>query len=145
MIATIAAPSGYDPGTLLGENAWVWRQWQQVTNCLDCWGLTNADVPPPIVTLKTQLANVNDYALYSSNMEADAEAAAAAWASSASSFSTGGRFIAMDDDDISCTITDETLPFSVIDIEQDSSGDTLLTWTFVQRPHLRCVFVNRSQ
>ncbi len=134
VITTIAAPSGYDPGTLLGENAWVWRQWQQVTNCLDCWGLVAGEIPPPIVTLKTRLADASTYPVYQSNVVADAEAAAAAWAAattaSGDADATGaGRFMAMDDDDISCTITDETLPFSVTQIDQDRSGNTYLTWT----------------
>src|SRR5580704_1470517 len=131
VIASIASPSGYDPGTLLGENAWVWRQWQQVTNCLDCWGFTTTnDISPPIVTLRTRLADSNDYATYTNNIEMEAEAAAAAWAAASSRFSAGGgmMFMAMDDD-ISCVITDETLPFSVTQIEPDDSGDIILTWT----------------
>ncbi len=48
VIASIEAPSGYEPGTQLGYNAWVWREWQQVTNCLDCWGLTADEIPPPL-------------------------------------------------------------------------------------------------
>ncbi len=129
VIATIAAPSGYDPGTLLGENAWVWRQWQQITNCLDCWGLTADEIPPPIVTLRTRLADASTYSIYQSNVEAEAEAAAAAWASSASGFTAGGRFTMMSEDDdemddSSCTVsTDE---FAVIGISQDTNG-----WTTV--------------
>jgi hypothetical protein len=71
-VASIEAPSGYEPGTQLGYNAWVWREWQQMTNCLDCWGLTADAIPPPIVTLKTRLADVAEYATYASNAEAEA-------------------------------------------------------------------------
>ena len=37
-------------------------------------------------------------------------------------------FMAMDDD-IPCTITDESSGFQITDIEQDGSGNTFLTWT----------------
>ena len=134
VIASIAAPSGYEPGALLGENAWVWREWQQITNCLDCWGLSADEIPPPIVTLKTRLADASTYSVYQSNVEADAEAAAAAWASAFSSFTTGRRFTAMDgggmmlmdDDEESCSTNEDTL-FGILSITQDTNGTTI-TW-----------------
>jgi hypothetical protein len=128
VIASIAAPSGYQPGTQLGENAWVWREWQQITNCLDCWGLTADEIPPPIVTLKTRLADAAQYSTYASNQEAEAEAAAAAWASSASSFSVGGgmMFMGMDDESDPCTITNESAPFSVVSITTSTQGCDLV-------------------
>ena len=129
VVASIAAPSGYDPSTQLGYNAWVWRQWQQVTNCLDCWGLVAGEIPPPIVTLKTRLADATQYSTYTNNEEAEAEAAAAAWAAAFSSFGTSGgsMFMGMEDD-LSCVITDETSPFSVVSIAPDGSGGMTLQW-----------------
>jgi hypothetical protein len=129
IVAVIPAPSGYQPGTQLGENVWVWREWQQVTNCLDCWGLTADEIPPPIVTLKTRLADAAEYSTYASNEEAEAEAAAAAQASPVLSSARGSGMMFMGmEDDLSCVITDETAPFSVVSLAPDGSGGMVLQW-----------------
>jgi alpha-tubulin suppressor-like RCC1 family protein len=124
ILAVVPAPSGYEPGAQLGVNVWVWREWQQITNCLDCWGLTAGDIPPPVATLKARLSDVNNYGIYASNMEALAEAATASAASTMS-----GSFMAMDDDDGGdpCFITNPAAPFFVTSITRETNG-TLVTW-----------------
>ncbi len=137
VVARIAAPSGYQPGQPSAQDAEVWRMWQQATNCPDCWGISGA-IPPPTVALRALLADVSEYATYESNVEAQAEAeAAAAQAASASSFATGGGLATTSEDGgsgmfemdgVSCTITDETSPFAVISIAQDTNQFTAITW-----------------
>ncbi len=131
VVAVIAPPSDYQPGAL-SEGGWVWRWWQQATNCPDCWGIEGA-FPPPTISLSVSLADINDYAIYASNMEAEAEAAVAALAASTPTFTVGGGFTAMDDDDMMgggdpCAITNESAPFSVVSVAPDGSGDMILSW-----------------
>jgi hypothetical protein len=128
VVAVMAAPSDYQPGEQLGQNVWLWREWQQMTNCPDCWGVTADEIPPPTVTLKTRLADASQYSTYASNVEAEAEASAAAQASSASSFAAGGgmMFMGMDDESDPCTITNESAPFSVVSITTSTQGCDLV-------------------
>jgi hypothetical protein len=65
VVAVIAPPSDYQPGAQ-SEAGCVWRWWQQAANCPDCWGI-EGEFPPPTVTLKVLLADINDYATYESN------------------------------------------------------------------------------
>jgi alpha-tubulin suppressor-like RCC1 family protein len=129
VVATVAAPSGYQPG--VGSETWMWNWYVQVTNCLDCWGLTAGDNPPPTITLKALLADGSNYAAYASyqsNLEAEAEAAQAA--------SAGSGFFAMDDDDDDggdpCSITNLTQPFYVTIITQAVNRATTITWQSCQ-------------
>jgi hypothetical protein len=81
VVATVAST--------VDEPSWLWNNYWQVTNCLDCWGLTSGDIPPPTITTKALLADASDYATYTayqSNQEAQAA-------------NTGGGFFAMDEDD----------------------------------------------
>ncbi|HXI84036.1 MAG TPA: hypothetical protein VNL17_08105 [Verrucomicrobiae bacterium] len=125
VIASIDAPSGYQSGMQLGENAWVWRQWQQFTNNPDAWGI-EGDLPPLTITLKARLADANDYSAYQSNLEAAA-------GTTASGDDGDGEFTAlagsgmMGMDNISCTITDEMSAFGITDIEMETNG-CALTW-----------------
>jgi hypothetical protein len=130
IVSAIAAPSGYYPG-MFSEDRDILYEWQQVTNCPDCWGLTPDNIPAPTVTLNLFLASLNDYPAYASNLEAEAELQEASEASSASS----GGFMAMAEDesgdgvgiDSVCTITNEASPFSVLSITRGTNGYTV-TW-----------------
>ena len=75
VLATVAAPSGYQPG-VLSKDRGVWEMWQQWTNCPDCWGVPDGGFLPPTVKLNVFLADLNDYAAYDSNLEVEAEAEA---------------------------------------------------------------------
>jgi hypothetical protein len=127
IIARIEPPSGYQPGQLSSQDVWVWRLWQQWTNCPDCWGI-DGEMPPPIVTLKVLLADINDYATYQSNLDAEAEAQS----SSESSFTMGGMFSAMADDGMladdsgPCTITNEAASYQVVSTTLDTNGFQLV-------------------
>jgi hypothetical protein len=126
VLATIAAPGDYQPGAN-STDRWLWNGYVQATNNPDWWGLTPDQIPPPTVTLRTFLVDSNSYySVYESNLET--EAAAAAWASSASSFSVGGgmMFMAMDDESDPCTITNESAPFSVVSITTSAQGCDLV-------------------
>jgi hypothetical protein len=129
VVAVIAAPNNYHPSTRT-EDGWVLREWQQVTNCPSCWGLSAGEVPPPTVMLRALLADVNDYATYESNVEAEAEAAAKiesqAAAASASRRSAGGMFGPMDYSS-SCTITNETDPFYVTGMAESTNNAWVTT------------------
>ncbi len=135
VVAHIPAPIGYQPGQLSSEDGTVWRMWLQATNCPDCWGIDGA-FPPPTVTLKTFLADVNDYTTYESNLEAEAEAEAEAQAASASSSATAGRFTMSEDDEsgseddyqqdsFSCTSTGM---LGIQSVTMDTNGWTTLVW-----------------
>lgn len=132
VVAVIAAPDGYEPGTC-SEDASIWRAYQQLTNCPDCWGIEGA-FPPPTISLFVSLADINDYAIYASNVEAEAEAAAATTASGDARATRVGGFTAMDDDAMDngdpCTITNDAAPFSIVSLipDPDGSGNMALTW-----------------
>ena len=127
IIASISAPSGYYPG-MLSEDRGVLFEYSEATNCPDCWGLSITDIPSPTVTLTVNLADLGQYAVYASNLEAEADAEAEV--SSGSSFTTGSRFTAMFEDDESdpCTITNETDPFSIVSVTVDGQGCNL-SWS----------------
>ncbi len=130
VVATIAAPSGYQPYTNSADH-WLWDWYVQATNNPDLWGLTPDQIPPPIVTLQTFLVDSNTYySVYSSNIAA--EVAAAAQASSTPTLAMGGGLVAMDDDEMDdgdpCVITNYSAPFSIVSIASDGSGDVVLQW-----------------
>jgi hypothetical protein len=52
VVATIAAPSGYQPYTNSADH-WLWNSYVQATNNPDWWGLTPGEIPPPIITVLT--------------------------------------------------------------------------------------------
>ena len=126
VVATVAASTDYEP-------SWLWNSYFQVTNCLDCWGLTAGDIPPPVITLTALLADAGDYATYTayqSNLEAEA-------ASAASAMTMSGGFFAMDDEDDDgggdpCSITNLTQPFYVTIITQAVNRATTITWQSCQ-------------
>jgi hypothetical protein len=132
VIATIPAPSGYQPGAA-PEDRWLWNWYVATTNNPDGWGLTPGQIPPPTVTLRTFLTDSNAYySVYESNVAAEvaAEAAAAAQASSAPTFAMGGNFGAMDDggmmdDSDPCVITNESAPFSIVSVTVGGQGCAL--------------------
>ncbi len=128
VVARVTAPSGYQPGQLSYQDGTVWRMWLQATNCPDCWGIDGA-FPPPTITLRTFLADVSDHATYESNLEVEAEAQAAA----ASSFTTGGRFTAMNDEGGGMMMDDSSDPcavtngiFAVLSVSRTTNGWTTL-------------------
>ncbi len=128
VIAVIAPTNGYQVSTY-SEDEWVLREWRQVKTCPSCWGVSAGAIPPPTVTLRALLADLSQYPIYESNMEAQAEAEAvqaAAWAAAASRRSTGGRFNPMDS--IDCAITNDSAPFAVVSITQDTNHWTTTTW-----------------
>ena len=141
VVATVAAPSGYEPG-VLPEDASAWHWYQQLLDCPDCYGIEGV-VPPPTVILEIFLANANDYATYAAyqnNLDAMAEAQAA---TTASAMSLGSRFMAMDDEDDGggdggdggsdpCSITNLTQPFFVTIITQSVNHATTITWQSCQ-------------
>lgn len=125
VVATVTASTGDEP-------SWLWNNYWQITSCLDCWGLTSGDVPPPTITVKALLADASDYATYTaylSNEEAEAESAASAMTMS-------GGFFAMDDEDDDgsdpCTTTNLTSPFYVTIITQSVNHATTITWQSCQ-------------
>jgi alpha-tubulin suppressor-like RCC1 family protein len=95
VVATIAAPSNYQAVTN-SWNRWMWDQYQEVIDQPDSWGFSPEEVPPPTITLKAVLADVNNYATFQGNLEAQVEAAQAAQAMTAS---MNSRLMPMDDDD----------------------------------------------
>ena len=123
VVATVLAPSGYQPATN-SWNGWMWNWYEQVVDQPDSWGLSPGEVPPPVITFRALLADVSNYAAYAayeSNLEAEAEAAQAAQAATATM--SGGGF-AMDDDDDDggvdpCTLTSLTQPFYVTNISPE--------------------------
>jgi hypothetical protein len=128
VITVIAAPNGYQPGGW-SYAAGVWRAWLQMTNCPDCWGI-ETPVPPPTVVVNVNLADLSQYSIYESNCEAQAEAYAAAQASSTPTFAMGGGW-AMDfgdDEGDPCLITNYSAPFYISSIAPDGSGDIILQW-----------------
>jgi len=146
VVAVIAAPSDYQPGTQLGYNAWVWREWQQVTNCLDCWGI-EGEIPPPTVFLRADLADINQYSTYEANVAAqEAQAEAAAEAATASATSLGSLSMSMDDDDGGgadpCTLTSLTQAFSVTNITRTANGISI---TFQSCQFFRYLIFTASQ
>jgi len=134
VVATVEAPSGYQPVTN-SWNGWMWNWYEQVVAQPDVWGLSPGEIPPPIITLKAMLVDVSNYATYAayqSNMEAEAEAAQAASASS-----VGIGFMAMDEDEDvpggdPCSITNLTQPFYVTIITQSVNRATTITWQSCQ-------------
>jgi hypothetical protein len=129
VLATIAAPSGYQPG-VASEDRWLWNWYVQATNNPDWWGLTPGQIPPPTITLRTFLANSNAYySVYESNIEAEAAAQAAA---TVNATSVVADFMAMDEeDDVGgdpCTITNEAVPFSIVSLTPDGGGSMVLQW-----------------
>jgi hypothetical protein len=134
VIATIPTPSGYQPGAS-SEDHWLWAWYVSITNALDSWGITPGQAPAPAVTLRTFLADSNAYySVYETNLEAEAAAvAAAATTASGDARATGsGGFMAMDEEDDlggdPCTITNEAVPFSVVSVTPDGSGNVILVW-----------------
>ncbi len=136
VVATVLAPSGYQPATN-SWNGWMWNWYEQVVDQPDSWGLSPGEVPPPVITFRALLADVSNYAAYAayeSNLEAEAEAAQAAQAATATM--SGGGF-AMDDDDDDggvdpCTLTSLTQPFYVTNMVRNASGSTTITWQSCQ-------------
>ncbi len=128
VVATIAAPSDYQPGAASAEH-WLWVWYVSTTNNPTSWGLTPDQIPPPIVTLQTFLVDSNTYySVYSSNIAAEV-AAEAAQAASTPTFTMGGGFMAMDDGGgAPCTITNESAPFSVVSLAPDGNGNMILSW-----------------
>jgi alpha-tubulin suppressor-like RCC1 family protein len=123
VLAVIAAPSDYQPGAQLGQNTWLWQEWQQMTNCPDCWGI-EGEIPPPIITLKALLADINDNATYEDNAGAQTTDAM-----TASAASIGGRFTPMDDESGDgggsgnpCTLTNLLQTFAVTNITRTANG-----------------------
>jgi alpha-tubulin suppressor-like RCC1 family protein len=126
VVATVAPPSGYEPGA--SSDASAWEFWQQLTNCPYCYGI-EAPVPPPTLMLQALLADANDYATYAayeSNLEAEAYQAA-----QAATVSMVGGFSPMDDGDGGdgddggddpCTLTNLLQVFSVTNITQTANG-----------------------
>jgi hypothetical protein len=129
VIATIPAPSGYQPGAAM-EDHWLWSWYVSITNAPDAWGLTPDQILPPTVTLHTFLADSNAYySVYESNLEAEAEAAAAVEALSTPSFAMNSEMMlqTMDNSD-PCSIPDDAAAFSVLSIAQDTNYWTTTTW-----------------
>jgi hypothetical protein len=135
VVATIAAPSGYQPVTN-SWNRWMWNWYQQVIDQPDVWGLSPSEVPPPTTTLKALLADVSNFATYAafqSNLEAQAEAECAAQATVAS---MNSRFMPMDDPGGGggdpCTLTNLLQPFAATTIARGTNGATTITWQSCQ-------------
>jgi uncharacterized repeat protein (TIGR03803 family) len=132
VVARIPAPSGYQPGAL-SEDRGVWWLWQQWTNCPDCWGEPDGGILPPTVTLNVLLADINDYAIYQSNVTAAAgaqseDAVGASTGSSLAVTAADSEMMGLMNNSAPCTITNETDPFSIVSITVDTGGGTL-TWT----------------
>jgi alpha-tubulin suppressor-like RCC1 family protein len=135
VVATVAAPSGYQP-VVTSENRWLWNWYEQMVDQPDVWGLSPGEIPPPTIRLKALLADVSNYATYGdyqSNLEAQAEAECAAQAA-ASSMRSG--FTPMDDDDFvggnPCTVTNLLQAFAVTNIARNADGSTKITWQSCQ-------------
>jgi hypothetical protein len=127
VLTRVAAPTDYQPGQLSSQDMWVWRGWQQSTNCPDCWGI-EGEFPAPTVTLKVLLADISDHATYQSNLDAQADAQMAGEVypdSEIGAHATSAGTMLMDD--VSCTTTDEAAPFAVLSIVADTTGVTV-TW-----------------
>jgi alpha-tubulin suppressor-like RCC1 family protein len=134
VVAVIAAPSGYEPGGY-SYDAGVWSAWQQITNCPDCWGI-EGDVPPPTVSLAVYLADIDQYSVYESNCNAQADAYAAATTAGTASM-MGGSYMSMDDDDDGgggdpCSLTSLAQPFYITSILQSTNRSTTITWQSCQ-------------
>jgi hypothetical protein len=141
ILAKIAAPQDYQPWAY-AENRGVLMEWQSVTNCpLDCWGI-EGDIPPPTVTLRLSLADLNLYPTCQSNidLEAEAEAEAEATASeNARATIAGGTFMAMAEAHTSggltmllggvdpCSPTNETL--AITSITADTNRWITVSWS----------------
>ncbi len=127
VVATVAAPSGYQPGAA-SEDRWLWIEYVDATNNPDEWGLTPDQILRPTVTLLTYLVDSNAYySVYESNIDAEVAAQVAV----PSTPSPIGNFMEMEEDEVGgdpCSITNEALPFSVVSIAPDGSGNVTLTW-----------------
>jgi alpha-tubulin suppressor-like RCC1 family protein len=131
VVATVPAPSNYQPVTN-SWNGWMWNWYQQVVDQPDSWGFSPDEVPPPTITLKALLADVNNYATFQGNLEAQVEAAQAAQAATARMSS---RFMPMDDDGGGggpCTLTNLLQAFTVTNIVRNADGSTKITWQSCQ-------------
>ncbi|HTS18582.1 MAG TPA: hypothetical protein VMP11_13495 [Verrucomicrobiae bacterium] len=130
IVATIAAPSGYQPGQYSSQDAWVYRNWLSETNQADAYGIDGL-FPPPTVSLKLLVADIQDEPTWDAAIAAQ-EAAAAAASAAINTPSFIGGFMAMDEDDNEegdpCTITDDTTPFSIVSITTDGGGSMVLQW-----------------
>ena len=128
VVATIAAPSGYEPGQCSDER-WVWNYYVAATNNPDEWELTPGEIPPLTVTLQTYLVNSNAYySIYATNLAAEAAAAADGSGGGFSPMFGGWGMDFGDDYGDACAITNDLIPFSVVSITPDGSGDMILTW-----------------
>jgi hypothetical protein len=132
VIGQIPAPSGYQPGAL-AEDRYVWWLWQQWTNYPDSWGVPDEGIVAPTVTLKVLLADAQDKPDYDAAIAAED----AAWAEAEQeAMATASRFTTMTEDEgemmlmdsVSCSITDEASPFTIIDIHQDANRFTTITF-----------------
>ncbi|HTS18501.1 MAG TPA: choice-of-anchor tandem repeat GloVer-containing protein [Verrucomicrobiae bacterium] len=129
VIATVPAPSGYQPGTGM-EDHWLWAEYVSVTNDSVSWGLTPDQILPPTVTLRTYLADSNAYySAYQSNLEVEAEAAAQFQNSGTTS--AGPAFTAMASEsavmmDGSASDPCATTDFSIQSLTMSTQGCTLV-------------------
>jgi alpha-tubulin suppressor-like RCC1 family protein len=135
VVATVAAPSGYQP-VMTSWNRWLWNWYEQVIDQPDVWGLSAGEIPPPTITLKALLADMSNYATYAayqSNLEAEAEAAQAAQVMVAS---MNSRFMPMDDDGGDggdpCTLTNLLQSFAATTIARGTNGAMTITWQSCQ-------------
>jgi alpha-tubulin suppressor-like RCC1 family protein len=125
----------------LGVNTWVWREWQQVTNSLECWGI-EGEIPPPTVTLNVPLGDINDYATYAAcenNAEKTVEAEAAIMAGDG--FTEMGDEGGGGDGGDPCSITNLTQPFFITGIQSTTNGTTI-TWQSCPMFRYRVMFTD---
>ncbi len=128
VVATIPAPSGYQPGANL-EDRWMWQWYVQATNNPDWWGLTPDQIPAATITLHTFLVDSNAYySVWESNIEAEVEAAAAADALAAANVAMNTDAMLTPMDSTPCTIADFSAPLSITSIAPDGNGNIALTW-----------------
>jgi hypothetical protein len=147
--AALLCRAAYQPGALV-EVRYVWWLWQQVTNCPDCWGI-EGEIPPPTVTLRVLLADVQAKPIYDAAVAAEdaawEDAQAAAAASSASSFMAmavdegGGGMMLMDtqviftalDSFVTVTPAQANAATQLVQVAGSTSGTNIQSSSFLVR------------
>jgi hypothetical protein len=137
VVARVAGAGSYQPGPGWSPARVALQMWQQAKDCPECWGETGAEIPPPTLVLRVNLADIKDKSTYDAAIAAEeaawieAEAETERMASSASTFTAvaeneGGSTMLMGGS--SCTITAEASPFCILKLQLDTNRWTTVTW-----------------
>ena len=139
-LVSVAAPKGYQPGKWPADCRVVerlWQDWQKTQSDPDWQEWYGADAKP-FLTFHFQLADlITDKPVFEKTLAAEeaawveAEAAASATGIDSRKIAVfdeveGGGMMLMESE--SCTITNESVPFSVLDIARDTNGVTTIAF-----------------